>query len=383
MSTPTTAPIPPATSVVHKIARPWRRIFLLPAIVCLILALNGALQLLGVYAPIRFTKTADAHGLLMTLGFLGALISLERAVANSRWYSYLAPVALSIGGLLLLTDLPKVAAQLSLFTGSALLTLTYVPLWRRNHDPATLVQLLGAASAMAVPLLLIADLPIRTLVPFLIAFVVLTIAGERLELARITLPVKAPQQFLILATIATLTLFMAWLWPTFGYPILGLSYITMTVFLIKNDVARRLIHTTGNRRFMAACMLAGYFWLTISATMWLSGPAFEGGRYDTLIHAAFLGFAMSMVMAHATVIFPAVSGLSITYHWFFWMPLTLLHLGLILRIWLGNTLEVTWVHQLGGTLNVWALLIFFATVATRAVQASRTAAVTQAQKASK
>ena len=157
----------------------------------------------------------------------------------------------------------------------------------------------------------------------------------------------------------------------------------MTVFLIKNDVARRLIHTTGNRRFMAACMLAGYFWLTISATMWLSGPAFEGGRYDTLIHAAFLGFAMSMVMAHATVIFPAVSGLSITYHWFFWMPLTLLHLGLILRIWLGNTLEVTWVHQLGGTLNVWALLIFFATVATRAVQASRTAAVTQAQKASK
>jgi hypothetical protein len=39
-----------------------------------------------------------------------------------------------------------------------------------------------------------------------------------------------------------------------------------------------------------------------------------GARCDAVIHAAFLGFAMSMVMAHAPVIPPAVLRRPLPYH---------------------------------------------------------------------
>jgi hypothetical protein len=48
--------------------------------VCLLLGLTGGLARLGAGTPSP-QNAAAGHGVLMTLGFLGTLISLERSVA--------------------------------------------------------------------------------------------------------------------------------------------------------------------------------------------------------------------------------------------------------------------------------------------------------------
>src|SRR3546814_21136160 len=92
---------------------------------------------------------------------------------------------------------------------------------------------------------------------------------------------------------------------------------------------------------MAASMLAGYFWLLVAAGTWmLHGSALSGAAYDVVIHATFLGFTISMIMAHAPVILPAVLRRPLPYRTVRWAPLVLLHTSLALRLWLGDALDV-------------------------------------------
>jgi hypothetical protein len=68
--------------------------------------LTGALVLLGVPMPAGTLPLAATHGVLMTLGFLGTLIALERAVALGRSWGYAAPVGAGLGAMALVRRLP-------------------------------------------------------------------------------------------------------------------------------------------------------------------------------------------------------------------------------------------------------------------------------------
>jgi hypothetical protein len=50
------------------------------------------------------------------------------------------------------------------------------------------------------------------------------------------------------------------------------------------------------------------------------------------LHAIFVGFVFSMIFGHAPVIFPGVVGIAIPFRRFFYVPLVLLHTGLLLRV---------------------------------------------------
>src|SRR5690606_41356543 len=80
-----------ATSTSIAASRPWRAVFAVPAVAALLAGLDGALSLLGVWSPVPGDRTADAHGSLMTLVFLGTLIALERAVAHLLSSAYTRP----------------------------------------------------------------------------------------------------------------------------------------------------------------------------------------------------------------------------------------------------------------------------------------------------
>ena len=71
--------------------------------------------------------------------------------------------------------------------GAAALVCLYVPLWRRQRDEAVLVQALGAVLALGAAVLWLGGAAVPLLAPWLVGFVVLTIAGERLELSRIAM----------------------------------------------------------------------------------------------------------------------------------------------------------------------------------------------------
>jgi len=336
-----------------------RLAWLLPAGIALLAGLDAGLLLLGLPAPVTTSRLPQVHGVLLGVGFFGTLISLERATALGRWYGYAAPALLGLGGIALLVDmLPLTIAKMCLVVGAAGFMLLYVPLWRRQLDAATLTQLLGAGLALAGTIIWIGQDGFKPVVPWLIGFLALTIAAERVELARITMGPRAATIILAAGWAITATLVIGSVLPDVGAVLLGVTLLAMVAWLIRHDIARRTIRSRGATRYMATCILAGYIWLAIAAVVLLFGDPTTQPAYDAVVHAVFLGYAFSMILAHATTILPAVLHIDLPYRGIFWAPAALLHLSLVVRIGVGDAFGVRSAWQLGGALGVAALLLF-------------------------
>lgn len=354
-------------------AAPLRRaVLLLPAGLALLAGLDAALMLLGLPAPVTLRRLPEVHGMLLVVGFVGTLICLERAVALRRPAGYAAPGLLGAGAVLLLTPAPLRVGQAVLLVGAAGLVGLYVALWHRQRDDAVLVQALGAVLVVGALILWLGGVPVPLLLPWLVGFVVLTIGGERLELARLAMGPRAGQVVVVLAVGLVSAVVAALLWPRPGSLLLGAALLALVGWLAAHDVARRTVRAAGSVRFVAACMLAGYAWLAVAGGTWLIGGAAVGGaRYDTVVHAVFLGFTLSMIMAHAPVILPAVLRRPLPYSPVLWAPAGLLHASLVVRLWAGDALGLHAAWQLGGVLSIAAVLLFAVLAAWSAVTARR------------
>ena len=112
-----------------------------------------------------------------------------------------------------------------------------------------------------------------------------------------------------------------------------------------------MVRTHGLRRYNGAALLAGYGWLGVAGLVWLiGGVPLNDAVYDVAIHAVFLGFGVSMIMAHAPLIFPAVLGRPLPYRPAMWLPLALLHMGLLVRV-LGDALGRGLAWQIGSVIT--------------------------------
>ncbi len=347
-----------------------RLVFLIPGGLALLLGLDAALLLLGVWAPLSFARVAELHAPLMVFGFVGTFIVLERAVAARRAWGYSAPLLFGIGSLILLSQLPEGVGKSMIVLGFVALLGVYAVIRRRSPAAAIDIQILGAVSGLAAAILWLSNAQISAIVPGMAVFLILTIAGERLELARISpqLDARAERLGLAASLLLIITAAIAPLWPGAGYPLLGAALAVLVVWLFRYDVATRLVNTTGLPRYMAVCLLAGYVWLLVPAGIWIiAGRVGSGPGYDAALHAIFLGFVMSMIMAHAPVILPAVLRKPLPYRWFLYVPVALLHVSLAVRLlggdaW-GNVDALHW----GGALNVIAVLMFAVLAVTSAV----------------
>ncbi|OLT36900.1 hypothetical protein BJF79_30580 [Actinomadura sp. CNU-125] len=152
------------------------------AALSLLAGLWGALALLGLPVPLPRAAMAGQHGPLMVFGFLGTLICLERAVALDRPWAYAAPALSGLGAVAAATG-PALPGRLLLTVAGGWLVAIYVTLSGRRTGRDLAIQTAGAVAWYAGGLLWLAGRPVRDLVPWLAAFLVLTIAGERLELA--------------------------------------------------------------------------------------------------------------------------------------------------------------------------------------------------------
>ncbi|SES48747.1 hypothetical protein SAMN05216199_0183 [Pedococcus cremeus] len=339
----------------------WRRLpFLLPAGLALLLGVDAGLRLLGAPALPLSQRLPVVHGPLLVLGFVGTLVALERAVALRRPAGYAAPALLGVGGLLLVAPLPLRAGQSLLTAGAAALAMVYVALWRRQRDDAVLIQALGAVLATGGALLWLGSVPVPRLLPWLAGFVVLTIAGERLELARLQILSSGSAAALVLTAAAvTVSAVASLLWPTAGFPLLGASLLILVGWLAVHDVARRTVRARGLPRFIAVCLLAGYAWLAVAGGTWLlAGPVLDGPAYDAAVHGVFLGFTLSMIMAHAPVILPAVLRVRLPYRASMYAPALLLQASLVVRALVGDAWGVEVARRAGGIGNAAAVLLF-------------------------
>ena len=340
---------------------PPRALLVLPAAAALVVGIDAGLTLLDAWPPVRSHRLAELHGVLMVVGFLGTLISLERAVALGRAWGFLAPALLGAGALALLlpTGLDDRVGSSLLVAGAAVQCAVQVPLWRRQRDDAVLVPALGAVALLGGTILWLGGADISFVVIWFAGYVVLTIAGERLELARLAMPATAGRDLFLLGLALALAVPAATLWPEVGSRLFGAVVVGLALWLATHDVARRTARGTGLPRFAAFCMLAGQAWLLVAGATWLvTGALTEGPAYDAALHAVFLGFAMSMVFAHASTILPAVTRIRLPYSSAMWWPWALLHGSLLLRVYGGDVLGNDLARRIGGLGNGVALLLF-------------------------
>jgi hypothetical protein len=348
-----------------------------PVLVTSALALLGglyaALLLIGATVPAPPAAIEDVHGPVMVFGFVGTVIALERAVALGRRPGLLAPLASGAGALVLLATGPSLPGKVLAMAGAVGLLGVYRALWRRQQSVALLAQAAGAFGWYASTLLWLAGLSIADIVPWMVVFVVATIAGERLELAHVALTAPGAQRWFLAAAgalVAAAT--AATVWPRAGTRLFGLTLLALTAWLAVFDVARHTVRGTALPRYVAWGLLTGYAWLALAGLLWAgAGPTGAGARYDAVLHAVFLGFTLSMIFVHAPVILPAVLRRPLPYRPVLYLPLALLHASLLARVVIGDGMGREPVWRWSGVVNVASVLLFLGCAATLSAGARR------------
>lgn len=336
---------------------------MLLAMASLLAALWSGLLRMGWPWPLLQPTLPMAHGPLMVSGFLGTLISLERAVALDRRWAYAAPLCTGLGGALLILGRGGVAGPLLVTAGSIGLAAIFGVLLRMQNERFAQVMALGAGTWLIGNLAWLGGTSVFAVVPWWMGFLVLTIAGERLELSRMMMHApRVQQQFLGLIGLVVAGLVTLAFWPSIGARIAGLALVGLAVWLSRYDVARRTIRQQGLTRYIAVCLLSGYLWLGIGGAMAFAyGPVIAGPAYDAILHAVFVGFVFAMIFGHAPIIFPSVLGLPIHYRPLFYGPLALLHLSLAVRL-IGDGTGLMALRRWGGLINAAAILFFLASM---------------------
>jgi len=177
--------------------------------VSLLACLLGALALLGFPGPGPTAQLAGAHGLLMTMGFLGTVISLERAVALGRTWGFVAPVATGLAGPALVVDGPAIVATSLIAVASIVYLAMYLLFLGMDRALHIWVQAAGAVGWLLATALLQAGRPVGDAVLALAVLLILTVAGERLELARLLVLTPTRRALFLAAAGASLR---AWCW---------------------------------------------------------------------------------------------------------------------------------------------------------------------------
>jgi hypothetical protein len=335
---------------------PQRAPLLALGFIGLLLGVTAGLARLGYRMPEISAAASAWHGPLMIGGFFGVVIALERAVAIGRYVAYLGPLCGGLGTFAIAAG-EHVAGAWLLFAGSVVLLGASIDVLRRQRALFTLTLVLGAACWVVGNLAWALGAAVFGVVTWWLAFLILTIAGERLELSRFLPPSPSARRVFV----AILVVILAGLvssGQSYGARLFALGLLALSGWLLKQDIARRTVRKKGLTRFIAVCLLSGYVWLAVGALTMLAGGFSAGTRaYDAAVHALALGFVFSMVFGHAPVIFPAVLRVAVPYHPSFYVPLVLLHGSLAVRLAGDATGRFDWTRT-GGLLNALALAAF-------------------------
>jgi CDGSH-type Zn-finger protein/uncharacterized Fe-S cluster protein YjdI len=350
------------------------------AVVGLLTAVWGGLIRLGGWTALPAIEPALllAHGPLMVSGFLGTLIGLERLVAlltvlpakhkltpAGRYAAYVGPLLTALGVLsfilLKFLGLPGWAGPLLMTLGSLGLVIFSADLIRHHPTLSTTILGLGALSWLVGGTLWLVGWPVYQVVPWWFGFIVLTITGDRLEFRRIPLA-SGPAKIGLLAVVAILWggLLLSAVSFVVGVRLASAGVVGLAGWLLRNDMAWHTFCAKGLPRFLGICLLLAYLWLGASGVLGLLfGGAPAGLQYDALLHAFFLGFVLSMIFGHASLVFPVILGRALPFQTLFYAPLVLLHFSLLLRV-VGDLAVWPVGRQWGGMLNAVALLCFIA-----------------------
>jgi hypothetical protein len=359
---------PPAQASGTQHASPRLRFVPLAiAALAMLLGLWTGFTRLGVDLPGGMPALAEFHAALMISGFLGTVISLERAVALGRGWAYGAPALSCLGALALIAGMTHLGAALFVIAAAVLL-LASVAIVRRHLALFTVVLAVAAACWGAGSALWLMGATPPAVTGWWLNFLVLTIAAERLELSRLAHPPRSSQ--IAFAAIVLLLLAgsvrgelagpSAWL--------TGAGLIACAAWLLHYDIARRTVFLTGQPRFSAYAILLGHGWLAIAGVLLLiAPPGASAFSYDAAVHAIAIGCVLSMIFGHAPIILPAITGVRVRYTGYLYLPLGLLHVAVALRV-VGDMFAWLDLRAASGILTVLALALYAMTAVMAALR---------------
>lgn len=335
-----------------------------PALRAGIMALAALALIMGLYAGLGrigfpfAAQLATLHGPLLICGLFGTLIGLERAVAIGGGWMFVAPLASGVGTLALLAGVSPPVGAAAYAVSAAVLTAGCLLITLRQPALFTGALMFGAIAWLVGNLLWMTGRSIPDVSGWWLAFLVLTVAAERLELSRLLPPMRGSEALFLFSLGLTLAGAQNGLMTGNGAILFGLALICLTAWLLRHDIARFGIRQSGQVRFMATCMLAAYVWLAAAAAALLfAAPSSVAFGYDIALHAVLIGFVLSMVFGHALIILPAILALRVSYTPLLYWALLLLHLSVLLRIGSGLG-EWAAGRLVSGVLTLVSLLLF-------------------------
>lgn len=358
----------------HQTAPRWvtlavRPLLLSMVALSLLAGIAGGLLRAGVALPLLPDsawpgQAVLTHAALMICGFLGTVIGIERAVAVKLRSAFLAPLASGAGGALLLLGQPGPGAWLGV-AAAAIFTAVNIVIVRRQRAAHTWLLLVAAGAWLAGNLLFATGQDSVATLPWWFAFLVMTIAAERLEMTRL-MRRRPAAELSLQAVLAALLAGAVWsaLAPVAGGLLYGVALALLALWLAVFDIARHTVRAHGLSRYMAVCLLGGYAWLAVAGLAW-AATALGLPLRDAALHALGLGFIVSMMMGHAPVILPAIARVKLQFGAFFYVPLAVLHLSLLLRLVAGMAGDP--LRSTGALLNAAAIALFVATIAGAAI----------------
>lgn len=348
----------------------WILPFLALSILGLLAGLWAGLVRMGWSIPVGSPNLPIAHGPLMVSGFLGTLIALERVAALKKHWLLAVPLLSGIGWVCgVLFPAARVGAEF-ITLGSLGTVMILGIIFRREPQLFTGTMLIGSLCWLAGNLLWLTGTPIYRLVFLWMGFLVLTVAGERLELSRVLRPTKFHYDLFAGAAGLFLTgAVVAVIMPEAGARLSGAGLLALAGWLLRFDLARRnLKHRAPITRYIAFCLFGGYLWLGVGGLINLTaGFLAAGPLYDAMLHSVLVGFIMGMIFGHAPIILPALLGGMLPFRRGLYACLGLLHISLVMRL-AGDLASISrmtgWddLRRWGGLLNEVAILTFFGMV---------------------
>lgn len=334
-------------------------LIILPLIVIsLLLAIWSGLIRVGLGLPVDIAVAY--HGSLMVNCFLASLIFLERAVTFRNKWILLLPFTNAFAALLFAASMPTVAFILNVCAAAGFLAMCGWFIYK-HKEAYYYVFFAGAFCLLIGNSLLLKINFYPAAVVFWMLFLLLVIVAERLELTRF-LPVRKKTRFLLYIILILAVAAAFFPFHNYGSGLLALSFFLSAIWLLRYDMAKKAIKMEGHHRYSGLLLIAGYFWLIITAGVLLIWQKIPFG-YDAMLHSFFIGFVFSMIFSHAPIILPAIIKKPIRiyrpllYYWF-----VLLQLSLVMRI-VADIYGLVQIRKIAGLINGISLLIFFITVA--------------------
>lgn len=296
------------------------------------------------------------HGLLMVGGFLGTLISIERAMVMKKKAWLFIPFLSGISTIFFLIGQDQVGI-IALLTGSlGLSVIMQVQVIRHTHFHSILLYLgavcwfIGNFFAWHFGLIAAGS-------TWWIGFLLFTIVGERLELSQF-LPVPSWSKKALGALLGLFFIGLILPFHGTGNEVMGVAVLLISVWLLIFDMAKVAAKKKAQFRYIGIGLRVGYLWLGAQGLILLlmeSHPLF----YDLVLHTFFLGFTFSMIWAHAPIIFPTIFGIRQTpYHRILWWPWILFQGTLLGRIGFGLAENFEW-RKIMGISNGYLILLMF------------------------